>query len=305
MNLLDRTIAGLLPIVPRPIVRRFSARYIAGDNLESALATVRDLNGRGMMVTLDVLGEFITRSEEATATAMAYDEALTAIHSGSYDSNISIKLTSFGLHVDPDLCHRLVENLVIRAAECGNFIRIDMEDSGCTTDTLNLYRRLREKHDNVGVVLQAYLRRSMDDIESLLPLKPNVRVCKGIYVEPPELAFQDHDEINENYIRMIDRLLGAGCYVGIATHDEALVRAGFETVARLKLTRTQYEFQMLLGVTEGLRQSILDAGHRLRVYVPFGAQWYAYSVRRLKENPRIAGHVFRNLLSGFGGNGGR
>lgn len=303
MKLLDRAVVGLLPLVPRPIVHKFSRRYIAGDSLASAVDCVRDLNARGMMATLDVLGEFISRPDEAEATARAYHEALAAIATNGLDANISVKLTSFGLLLDKELCYRLLHDLVGDARSRANFVRIDMEDSPCTTDTLDIYRRLRESYDNVGTVLQAYMRRSLPDIQSMLPLQPNIRVCKGIYLEPRRVAYKDPHAINRNFALMVETLLAAGCYVGIATHDEKLVWEGMSTVQRLKLPREAYEFQMLLGVDEELRQIILDAGHRLRVYVPFGAQWYAYSVRRLKENPSIAGHVFRNLIRGMAGGG--
>jgi proline dehydrogenase len=299
VNLIDQAVVGLLPLVPKPIVRRFSSRYIAGDDLASAVRTIRRLNGRRLMATVDVLGEFIHRLDEADATAAEYERVLEAIQSEGLDANISIKLTGLGLLLDREHGYRLVERLVLAAASRGNFVRIDMEDSACTTITLDLYRRLRAAgHDNVGIVLQAYLKRSLDDIEALLPLKPNVRVCKGIYVEPEAIAFKDAEEIRRNYRRMTERLLDAGCYVGMATHDPALVEAGRAIVKSRNLPPSAYEFQMLLGVAEEIRQSLIDAGHRLRVYVPYGAQWYAYSVRRLKENPRIAGYVFRNLMAG-------
>jgi proline dehydrogenase len=303
MNLFDEAIVGLMPHVPRPIIRRFSDPYIAGETLADGIRTIRSLNSRGMLCTLDVLGENITRTDEAEATARVYHEALDAIRDNRLDSNVSLKPTALGLLLDRELCHRLIDDLCTAAAATGNFIRIDMEDSSTTTWTLDIYRRLREKHSNVGIVLQAYLRRSMADIESLLPLKPNVRVCKGIYVEPRAVAFQKPDEVRDNYNRMVERLLAGGGYVGIATHDEKLVRAGQEIVRRLDLPRTAYEFQMLLGVTEGLRKSIVDAGHRLRVYVPFGAQWYAYSTRRLKENPKVAGYVLTGFLKRLTGHG--
>jgi len=298
VNLIDQAVVGLLPLVPKPIVRRFSSRYIAGDDLAAAVRTMRLLNGRRLMATVDVLGEFIHRLDEADATAAEYEHVLDAIESGGLDANISVKLTGLGLLLDRDHCHRLVEGLVRAAAVRKNFVRIDMEDSACTSITLDLYRRLRAAgHDNVGVVLQAYLRRSLDDIAALLPLRPNVRVCKGIYVEPEAIAYKDAEEIRLNYRRMVERLLDAGCYVGMATHDPALVEAGKAIVSTRKLPVSSYEFQMLLGVAEDIRQSLIDSGHRLRVYVPYGAQWYAYSVRRLKENPRIAGYVFRNLMA--------
>jgi proline dehydrogenase len=304
VNLLDRAVVGLLPLVPKPIVRRFSSRYIAGDSIADAVRLIRGLNARGMMATLDVLGEFITRKDEAEATCRAYEEALRVITDERLDSNISVKLTSMGLLLDEDFCFSLMDRLCRDAAARGIFVRLDMEDSNCTDRTLQIYRKLRAAgFDHVGIVLQAYMRRSLGDIEGLLPLKPNVRVCKGIYIEPREIAYQEHDEINDNFKLMVDTLLANGCYTGIATHDDELVQAGYDTVKRLGLQKEKYEFQMLLGVREELRQSIVDQGHRLRVYVPYGAKWYAYSVRRLKENPRIAGYVFRNLLGKISGNG--
>lgn len=303
MNLIDKAVVGLLPYVPRQIVRRFSARYIAGDNVGAAVQIIRAFNARGMMATIDVLGEFITRLDEADATEAEYEQVLDVIAAERIDSNISIKPTALGLLLDQDHCFHLIDRLATSAAAHKNFVRIDMEDSKCTTDTLNLYRRLREKHDNIGIVLQSYLHRSLQDIEDLLPLKPNVRVCKGIYIEPREIAWHDPEQIRDSFRRMVERLLGAGCYAGIATHDAALVRHGLETVEKLGLPPTAYEFQMLLGVTEELRQSIVDRGHRLRVYTPYGARWYAYSVRRLKENPKIAGYVLQNLIGKVTGNG--
>jgi proline dehydrogenase len=301
VNLFDQAVVGLLPLVPRPIVRRFSARYIAGDDIDAAVRTIRSLNDRRIMATVDVLGEFIHGLDQADATAAEYERVLGRIGEGGLDANISIKLTALGLLLDEAHCRRLVERLVTAAAARGNFVRIDMEDSACTTRTLDLYRRLRERHDNVGVVLQAYMRRSLADIEALLPLRPSVRVCKGIYVEPESVAFREPEAIRKNYVDMVDRLFDAGCYVGLATHDELLVERCLATIRRRKLPREAYEFQMLLGVTEALRGRLVDAGHRLRVYVPYGAEWYAYSVRRLKENPKIAGYVFQNLLAGRNG----
>lgn len=301
MKLFDRAIVGLMPLVPKPIIRKFADPYIAGETVEDGIRTVRALNRQGMMATLDILGEDITRTGEAEDTAREYLAALAAIKAGGVDSNLSLKPTAFGLRLDRDLCFQLIDNLCAAAGAQDNFIRLDMEDSSCTTWTLDLYRRLREKHRNVGVVLQACLRRSMDDIESLLPLKPNVRVCKGIYVEPRALAYQKPGEIRDNFNRMVERLLANGGYVGIATHDEALVTSGGGIVRRLDLPKTGYEFQMLLGIAGRLRKSIIDAGHRLRVYVPFGTQWYAYSTRRLKENPKVAGHVFSSLVKRLAG----
>jgi proline dehydrogenase len=191
----------------------------------------------------------------------------------------------------------MVESIIRRAAELNNFVRIDMEDSSCTTGTIEMFRRLRQKHSNVGVAIQAYLRRTADDILALEVLKPNIRLCKGVYVEPPDVAFREMRLINQNYLSILEQLLRAGCYVGIATHDESIVNEAQRMIQELKVPAASYEFQMLLGVSESLRNRIRSDGHPLRIYIPFGSEWYAYSVRRLRENPRIAGYVLKAMLS--------
>lgn len=299
MSVINRLIAGALPAVPKGVVRKVSARYIAGDGLPDAVAAVAELNRSGAMATLDVLGEHIERLEEATATADAYREALKEIAARQLDCNVSVKLTALGLKLDKDFCLETTDALVKEAARHRNFVRIDMEDSSCTTDTIEIYRKLRGRgRENVGIVLQAYLRRTAEDVESLLDLAPNVRLCKGIYVEPRRLAFKDGSIVNRSYATLLERLLDGGAYVGIATHDEKLVFEAERLVRARKLERSRYEFQMLLGVERELRDIVMSSGHRMRVYVPFGRSWYAYSVRRLKENPAIAGHVVRAIFSG-------
>jgi proline dehydrogenase len=256
-----------------------------------------------MLATVDVLGEEIRVRAEAEAIARAYLEVLAAIERERLDANVSVKPTALGLKLDRGLCRELLERVVVDARERVSFVRIDMEDSSTTDDTLALYRALREAgHDNVGVVLQAYLRRTAADVAALADLTPNVRLCKGIYNEPPELAFKDPEQIRASFVALLERLLDGGSYVGIATHDEWLLKRALEQVVRRKLDREQYEFQMLLGVREQRRDALVRAGHRLRVYVPFGRQWYAYSLRRLQENPSIAGYIaadtVRRLLPG-------
>ena len=292
MTLLDRTIVRLLPAVPKPVVQLFSSRYIAGSTLEDALRVVRRLNGEGKMATVAVLGEEITQESEARAIAQTYCEVFAAIESGGLDSNVSVKPTALGLDLSYDLCRENLEPVLREAAKSGNFVRIDMEDSSTTSDTLRLYRELRERgFDNVGVVLQAYLRRSLDDVRALADLEPNVRLCKGIYIEPPSIAFTDYDAVRANYVRCLDALLDAGAYVGVATHDEWLIGQALTRVQRLP--PSEYEFQMLLGVREQRANELVAAGHRLRVYVPFGEHWYQYSLRRLQENPAMAGTIAR------------
>ena len=215
------------------------------------------------------------------------------IQARSVQSGVSIKLTQFGLKVDQRICYELAESVVRQARDLGNFVRIDMEDSTCTSDTLDVYRRLRNDYSNVGVVIQAYLRRTMDDVAQLAALVPNYRLCKGVYLESPEIAFPDMPSINKNYVLLLERLLKNGSHVAIATHDDTIIQQAYRLIRELKIPSPQYEFQMLLGVREDLRDKILAAGHPLRVYIPFGPDWYAYSVRRLRENPRLAGYVLR------------
>jgi proline dehydrogenase len=289
-SLLDRVVVGVLPAVPKPVVRHFSKPYIAGAKIGDAIRVVRDLNAAGALATLDILGENISREEEADNAMAGYLNLLDTVEREKIDSNVSIKLSQLGMKLDIENCYRRIEKVLVHAREAGDrFIRLDMEDSTCTDDTLEIYRRLREGHAKVGVVIQAMLRRSMADIERLAATKANVRLCKGIYVEPRDVAWQDRDTIRRSFTNLLDVLLAGGSYVGIATHDETLVFEALRLLRRHRVNRDQYEFQMLLGVDEELRRIILRSGHKLRVYVPFGEQWYAYSVRRLKENPKLAG----------------
>jgi proline dehydrogenase len=296
----DRAIAATLPLVPRPVVRRFADRYMAGETLEDAVAAVRRLNNRGVMATIDVLGEFIRAPEEAEATATAYERVLDAIAAERLDANVSVKLSALGIEIDPAIADRTLARVLACAERHGIFVRIDMEHSGLTDRTLRVYRGLREAgHGGVGIVLQAYLRRTMDDVAALAGLAPNVRVVKGIYIEPEEIAYHDRAAINGNFVRTVDRLIADGCYVAIATHDRPLINELLALLDRRIASRETYEFQMLLGVAEDVRHRLVAAGHRMRVYVPFGDAWYAYSVRRLKENPSIAGHVARDVMRSF------
>jgi proline dehydrogenase len=290
VTLLDRTIVRLLPAVPKPVVKLFSSPYIAGATLADAVRVVRRLNGERELATIDVLGEEITRVEDARAIAAAYRQVFETIEREGLDSNASVKPTALGLELSYDLCRENLESLLQEAARNDNFVRIDMEDSSTTSETLRLYRELRESGStNVGVVLQAYLRRTLDDIRTLADLRPNVRLCKGIYIEPSSIAFTDYDAVRANFVRALDALFEAGAYVGIATHDEWLIGKALERVAGLD--RDGYEFQMLLGVREQRASELVAEGHRLRVYVPYGEQWYEYSLRRLQENPAMAGTV--------------
>jgi proline dehydrogenase len=304
--LLDRAIVRLLPTVPKPVVRKISERYIAGTELEDACRVVKELNDAGKMATIDVLGEEITKRAEALEIAREYGNVFATIEREGLDSNVSVKLTGLGLKLGYELCRENMAALVRGAAERSNFVRIDMEDSSCTDDTLRIYRDLRGQGlDNVGVVLQAALRRTLDDVGSLADLGLNVRLCKGIYLEPAEVAFQEFEEVRESFVRALNALLESGAYVGIATHDEWLVSEALRLLARHGRGREEYEFQMLLGVREPLGDRLVRDGHRLRIYVPFGRHWYSYSLRRLQENPKIAGYIaadtFARLIPGNNG----
>jgi proline dehydrogenase len=284
VSLFDQAVAHALPAVPKPVVRLLSARYIAGSAPADAVRVVQRLNGEGKLATVDVLGEEIRHEDEAHAIARAYLDVFRVIEHNGLAANVSIKLTALGLDLDYDLCKENLRSVVSQ----GKFVRIDMEDSSTTDDTLRLYRELREDgHDNVGIVLQAYLRRTLDDIHALADFQPNVRLCKGIYVEPPSLAFADYEAVRANYVRALRALTATASHVAIATHDEWLIEQSLRGLPR------SYEFQMLLGVREKRATQLVRDGHTLRVYVPFGEHWYRYSLRRLQENPAMAGTIAR------------
>jgi proline dehydrogenase len=295
--LLDRAIVRVLPAVPKPVVRKLSQRYIAGPELADACRVVRRLNERGKLATIDVLGEEITRPEEATALLEEYEEVFDMIDREGLDANVSVKLTGLGLKLDHDFCRDNVAALMRCAAAYGNFVRIDMEDSSTTEETLAIYWELREQGlDNVGVVLQAYMKRTLADVRALAPLCPNVRACKGIYVEPPEVAYQEFDTVRLSFVEAVAALLDAEAYVAVATHDEWVIAEALHLIEEHGLAPHEYEFQMLLGVRSELGDELVREGHRLRVYVPYGRQWYEYSLRRLQENPKVAGYIAVDTL---------
>ncbi len=297
MSLINKLIVLSLPLVPKFIVHLFAKKYIAGLRLADAVKTIQDLNARGMCATIDLLGEEVKNRDESLQVVSGYKEVLAAIARHKLDSNISVKPTHLGLKIDKEFCYNNIREVVLEAKKNNNFVRIDMEDHTCTTDTIEIFLRLQREFKNVGVVLQAYLRRTVADVNLLLEHKANLRLCKGIYVEARDIAYKDPQIINDNYTLCLKKLLKSGCYVGIATHDEKLVWQALALIDKLKLKKEDYEFQMLLGVDEQLRSIIVAAGHRLRVYVPFGEKWYAYSSRRLKENPNIAGYVLKDIFS--------
>jgi len=298
MSLLDRVVSLSLPLIPRPIVGYFSRPYIAGPSMEDAFRVVRGLAGEGAMATVDILGEFITAPQEAAANTEAYRTLVERIAgSGLRDTNVSVKLSALGLLLDRGLCLDNMRRLMEVVRDTRNFVRIDMEDSPCTTATLEIYRTLRGEYpEHVGVVLQSRLRRTADDLEGLTQEPANFRLCKGIYLEPRTIAFTDRRIIQRSFTTLLDRMFERGAYVGIATHDEELVFEALDLVRRYRVGRDRYEFQMLLGVDPELRRILIAGGHRLRVYVPYGERWYPYSVRRLRENPQIAGYAFKALF---------
>jgi proline dehydrogenase len=295
VSLLDRAVVTLLPAVPKTVVRKLSSRYIAGPSLDDARRVVAELNAQGKLATVDVLGEEVAQESEAETIAAEYVAALEAFEQDDLDANVSVKPTGLGLKLGYDLCKRNIEAVIAAAEPTDRFVRIDMEDSSTTDDTLRLFRELRDEgHRRVGPVLQASLRRTEADAATLAGA--SVRLCKGIYIEPESIQFRNDQEVRDSFVRTLDTLLDGGCYAAIATHDEWLVDRAVETIRARGLERDAYEFQMLLGVRPELGDRLVVAGHRLRIYTPFGRQWYEYSLRRLQENPKIAGYVAGDLV---------
>jgi len=297
MSVFNRLLVTTLPLVPKAIVGRVASRYVAGETLDDAVRVVRSLNAQGAMATIDVLGEEIHERGEALAAVEENIQVLQAISREKLDSNISIKPTMLGLEIDEGFCRDNVERIVATAREHGNFVRIDMEDRTTTDATLRIYRDLHARYGNVGVVLQAYMRRTLRDIDELPEQGASVRLCKGIYVEPREAAWKGYETVRANFVDALEKLILRGVYPAVATHDEYLVCRAVGLIDQHGLPRDRYEFQMLLGVDEELRRILIAGGHRLRVYVPYGRDWYAYSIRRLRENPEVARHVLRAMLS--------
>jgi len=295
--MLNRLVVATLPLVPKSVVRRFANRYIAGETLADAVRCVRQLNTETVCATLDVLGEDITNKEEAVVSRNQSIQVLHTISREKLDSNLSIKLTSLGLKMGQDFCAENVREILKVAAGYGTFVRFDMEDSSCTSDTIVIFQRLQEEFPNTGIVLQAYMRRSEDDVRMLLKTNTNFRLCKGIYKEPPHIAFQGREEVQRNYLTLLKLMFRDKSYVGIATHDAILVDGALRIIVELGLKKSEYEFQMLLGVRPELRRKLVREGHKVRLYIPFGEHWYGYSTRRFKENPEIAGYVFRALFT--------
>ncbi len=296
MSVFSRLVLLTLPLVPRALVGKVAGKYVAGSDRSAALDVAERLNSEGCMATLDLLGEEVTEREKALASTREYVALLDDIAARGVDANVSIKLTMLGLEIDHGFCRDNVERIAEAAKGHGNFVRIDMEDRTTTDATIAIYRELQERHGNLGVVFQAYMRRTLDDIAALPEEGANVRICKGIYIEPRETAWKGYETVRLAFVAALEKLFDHGVYVGIATHDEYLACAAVALIDRYQLDRSQYEFQMLLGVDDPLRRILVDQGHRLRVYVPYGPDWYEYSMRRMRENPEVASHVVRATL---------
>jgi proline dehydrogenase len=300
--MINKLIARLLPFMPKKLVWIFSKRYIAGENLVDAMQASKDLNAEGIKVTIDLLGEYITRLDEAQVYLRQYLEIIDTAHKYNIDGNFSVKPSMFGLLLDKEVCFQNMRQIVSKAAGNNSFVRVDMEDSSCVDLEIELFRRLKAEFPNyVGLVIQAYLRRTMGDMNAMLDMHNagtplNFRLCKGIYVEPVEIAFKEYQEVRDHYLEDLDFMLQQKMFPGIATHDKYLVEGAYKLLEKNKAPKTGYEFQMLYGVTPELRKSIVEAGHPMRVYVPFGSHWMGYSTRRLKENPNMVWYIIKALF---------
>ena len=297
MSIINNLIVQFVQLLPKPVVGFFSKKYIAGETLQSGVDLVKKLNQKGIYATMDVLGESVTSKEEAIDAKNKALEVLEAIEKNKLMANLSIKPTQMGLAIDEQFAYQQVLELVKKAAEYKNFVRIDMEDSPFTDKTIALYKKIYEQYKDVGIVIQSYMKRSFDDVVILNKIGTNYRLCKGIYVEPEAIAYKDRQAVRDNYLKLLDTMFKDGNYVGIATHDKPLIDAAYKRIKEQKIPNDKFEFQMLLGVREDLRDKINADGYKIRIYVPFGKDWYAYSVRRLKENPSIVGHIVKSFLT--------
>lgn len=300
--MINRLIAAVLPYIPKRLVWIFSKRYISGEHLSDAIRESEKINAEGCAVTIDILGEFVSRLEEAESFKIQYIEVIEQFSSRKINGNFSVKPSMFGLLIDKEACYRIIREIVTVADKYNSFIRIDMEDSTCTDDEINIYNRLRNEFPKrVGLVIQAYMRRTLDDVKNLMEIDTtisplNFRLCKGIYIEDKSIAFKGYQEVRDHYMEDLEFILKNDIFVGIATHDRYLVEQSMLLIKRLNIPKEKYEFQMLYGVNPKLRKSIVEKGYALRVYLPFGTQWFNYSTRRLKENPNMVWHILKALI---------
>lgn len=299
--MINELIANTMPFMPKSVVSFFAKRYVAGKTPEDAFSLTRALNADGACGTIDLLGEFNEDRAMSRMTVDMYKRVLDEIKARGIDTNISIKPTAFGALVSFDFCRENLCEVIRYGYEQGIFVRIDMENHPYTDFTIGLYLELaKELPGCCGTVLQACMKRTLDDIDAICSSlgRANIRLCKGIYREPADIAYRDRKKVQDNYLEALDRLFRNKAYVGIATHDDVLVQGARDLIRSHGLARDDYEFQMLLGVRSELRQQLLAEGHRLRVYTPFGEDWLPYSIRRLKENPSIVGSAIKGFLSG-------
>lgn len=300
--MLNRMIANIVPYMPKKLVWIFSRRYIAGETIEEGLLASKLLNEQQMEVTIDLLGEFIDSMEQAEKNKNHYLEIINRFTAEDIKGNFSLKPTMFGLLIDEEKCYRYIREIVQLAARKNSFVRIDMEDSRCVDPEINLYKKLRAEFPvHVGLVLQAYLRRTFADLQELNKLNTekhplNFRLCKGIYIEPEKVAFKNYEQVRQHFLEDLEFMFQHKMYAGIATHDKYLIENSFHLIEKYQVPKNRYEFQMLYGVTPELRQMVVDRGHLMRVYVPYGKHWFNYSTRRLKENPKIAEHIIKALF---------
>lgn len=297
MNPINTILVKTIPLFPKKLVRIFANKYIAGDSIEDAVNTTKILNSKNIMATIDVLGESIKDRDEARKSKDESLEVLDTIVKQNLNGNLSVKLTMLALAMDYDLCKSLFTEILDSAKSKNIFVRIDMEDSSVTDITIKMYKEMRAKYDNVGLVLQAYMRRTEKDVLDLTEEKSNFRLCKGIYIEPETIAFKGKQEIRDNFLKVLRIMLERNAYVGIATHDDFLTKGAEDIVKEMKLEKDKFEFQVLLGVRERLRDELVAKGYRMRSYVPFGKRWYQYSIRRFQENPNVAGQVLKALFT--------
>ncbi len=300
--MLNKLIANILPHMPKKLIWVFSKRYIAGESIEQGLLAAKLLNEKNIEVTIDLLGEFINTLDEAKENRNQYFEIIERFTHEKITGNFSLKPTMFGLLINKEVCYQYIRDIVALAAEKNSFIRIDMEDSHCVDMEIEIFKKLRaEFPKHVGLVLQAYLKRTLGDLEEFTKINSaahpiNFRLCKGIYIEPEKIAFKDYQKVRDMFLCDLEFMLKNKMYAAIATHDKFLVERAQKLIEKYNIPKNMYEFQMLFGVTPELRQSIVDSGHKMRVYVPFGKQWFKYSTRRLKENPKMASDIIKALF---------
>ncbi|KUZ74589.1 L-proline dehydrogenase [Burkholderia ubonensis] len=300
MRIFNTMAARAVPLVPRSLIHKISRRYIAGETLRDARALIHALHAAGFRTTVDILGETASSLDQAESMTRNYVDLVQTLGAENMRTELSIKLTALGLHLDEDACMARVSK-ILRAAASHEFSAcIDMEDVRCTQKTLDAFVRLESSGYPVGIALQAYLNRTNGDIVPLQARKSRMRICKGIYAEASEHlvdgASRDRTAINAHFVRHVSSAIRAGSFVGIATHDAQLIDALIDWLQRERIDRSQFEFQMLLGVCEPLRDALLAQGFNVRVYVPYGRDWYGYSIRRIKENPRIAGYILAAMI---------